>query len=104
MTQDKFDKMIAHLRALGNCEIEPRNSSQGVCVELYWLFGVSLVSMVGRIKYWPERNGSPSAVPIEGDNDGYEDNLDNRHAAEYGAKRRRLCLWLADNFTMEDFA
>lgn len=96
-------KVIAHLRALGNKEIEPRFKGVGICSELHDLFatkkssGYELVETYSKL--WEEFSGNneyPVPCTNKEPNAAFTIVWDLWDNTPYGDSRRRLCSFLAD--------
>ena len=111
INQDDFDKVRLHLRQLGNREAEPDDDRYGICEELKVAFGVKW-TVDARFKLvhelrpfeWLTRS---SVYLIGGVKEFHRTDDDDNDGSlwaddEWGNKRRRLCLWLADNLKIEE--
>ena len=96
--EDKRLAIIAHLRRLGNGEVQPKNYSRGLCSELSSLFEYRISQELElHFKTWPEFSGI-SLVPVphpDGPMVGYEV-CENKWIGDYGDSRKRLCLHVAN--------
>lgn len=84
---------------------EPMDSSEGVCKEVGDMFGFYAHQFVVlRMKSWPEHSGNdsfPVSAPcVPSPYDAYQE-TDNLWTGEYGAARRRLCGFLAQEIRKE---
>lgn len=96
----------AHLRALGNGEIQPNHDCYGICNDVGLNFGrESRGKIYGMMPKWPEFTGDrwyPVPHQTMSPEDAF-DNLDDLWSDdEYGDARRRLCLWLADQIKEQE--
>lgn len=85
-----------HLRNLGEGTVQPSIKRLGVCSELKIKFNIKDDFLVEMFSEWPEHDGAEPEFPVAERSEFMRDNLWND--SEYGRKRRRLCLWLADKF------
>lgn len=94
-----------HLLKLGRCEVEPWFNKNALCFELKHKLGIEQECLILKFQEWPESVDESGLYPVEGEE--FYDKLvgTNRWhpSTKFGAKRRRLCLWLADNLTIDMF-
>jgi hypothetical protein len=96
-------EIIEHLRKLGRREIEPINTTAGICEELRDLFKVAYYHTINTAKKWLWHSGDsgfPVPSPGKDPEDKYFDTPD-KWSGSYGERRRELCLFLADEWEKE---
>ena len=100
-----MQKLINHLNALGNGEIEPVENHLGLCDEISLSFGHRKLQVVkGYFKDWEFFSGSVAfPVPHDtmSDTDAYFFSGNLWANNEYGDSRRLLCNFLANELQKE---
>lgn len=98
------------LRALGTGAAYPRNTIYGICAEIKRLEGACLITQNAvehicdhMMQLWPKYSGNriypvphPTKTPVKA-----FIHTDNLWIGKYGALRKELCLWLADQLEAE---
>jgi hypothetical protein len=104
LNKTEKEKVITHLLALGNKEIEPKENFLGICEEVNEALNISRSVLYSSFKTWPEFSGKevypvshPNAAPRFAFYD--VDNLWDNNA--YGDSRRSLCLHIANELQKE---
>jgi hypothetical protein len=88
--------IIDALILLANNELQPDDSREGLCKQLFLHGGlVVLREFKEAVVEWPEYSGTPN-FPVPGGAIAYMETEDLWDpATEYGQARRRLCAWYA---------
>lgn len=104
--------LINHLRGLGTGEIAPvRGGTRGICCELNHLMGEGVITYSEKrvvhclMTLWPEYSGSadyPVLTPRFSSARAAFRFTSDKWEGTYGAARKRLCLWLADQLEKDD--
>ena len=97
MNRETRIEVIEYLRKLGNGEIEPGSIKKGICFNLYKCYLV-VISVYVDWTTWSEFSGDKTYPVGHDPRDAYESFVEGLHLweGEYGASRKRLCLWIAD--------
>ena len=104
---ERKQNTIEHLRGLADGTIEARCLRQGICFDLNVYWSLSYDSVEDYCSEWEEFSGDteyPVPDPL-GARKAYG-NTPNLWEGEYGASRKRLCLFLSDvleKMTDEEF-
>lgn len=102
MKTERKELLVKVLRRLSDGSIKPVDNKYGLCQHLVESgFGSELYGLIEPIfEYWPEFSGA-RRFPVPHP-DGYGDAevayeyTVNKWIGKYGASRKRLCRWLAD--------